>query len=40
VTPTAEPRSTATQAPEQETPALAPDATEPAERDRDISAQT
>ena len=40
VTPTAEPRSTATQAPENETPALAVDATEPAERDRDISAQT
>src|SRR5215207_5472630 len=39
VTPTAEPRSTA--APEQEeSPALAVDATEPAEPDRDISAQT
>lgn len=39
VTPTAEPRPTAT--PEQEeSPALAADATEPAERDRDISAQT
>src|SRR5215218_5219866 len=40
VTPTAEPRSTATQAPENETPALAVDATEPAQRDRDISTQT
>src|SRR5215216_4969394 len=39
VTPTAEPRPTAT--PEQdESPASAPDATEPAERDRDISTQT
>jgi hypothetical protein len=39
VTPTAEPRPTAT--PEQEeSPALAVDATEPAEPDRDISAQT
>jgi hypothetical protein len=39
VTPTAEPRPTAT--PEQdESPAPAADATEPAERDRDISAQT
>jgi len=40
VTPTAEPRSTPTREPETEPPALAGDATEPAEPDRDISAQT
>jgi hypothetical protein len=42
VTPTAEPRSTATREPEDESSSLAvdADATEPAEPDRDISAQT
>jgi hypothetical protein len=40
VTPTAEPRSTATREPEDEAPAAAVEATEPAEPDRDISAQT
>jgi hypothetical protein len=40
VTPTAEPRPTATREQEEESPALAVDATEPAEPDRDISAQT
>jgi hypothetical protein len=40
VTPTAEPRPTATGEPEQESPSLAVDATAPAEPDRDISAQT
>ena len=40
VTPTAEPRSTATPEPEEESPAVAGDATEPAEPDRDISAET
>ena len=40
VTPTAEPRPTATRESEEEAPPLAGDATEPAEPDRDISAQT
>jgi len=40
VTPTTEPRSTATREPEQEPPSLAVDGTEPSEPDRDISAQT
>ncbi len=40
MTPTAEPGPTATREPEQESPALAVDATAPAEPDRDISAQT
>jgi hypothetical protein len=40
VTPTAEPRPTATQEPQEESPARAGEATEPAEPDRDISAQT
>ena len=40
VTPTAAPRPTSTREPEQEAPAPAGNATEPAERDRDISAQT
>src|SRR5918997_1844255 len=40
VTPTAEPRTTATAEPEEESPAVAGDATEPAEPDRDISAET
>ena len=40
VTPTAEPRSTATREPDEESPSLAAEATEPAEPDRDISAQT
>src|SRR5215204_74012 len=40
VTPTAEPRSVATEEPEEESPSRAAEATEPAEPDRDISAQT
>jgi hypothetical protein len=40
VTPTAEPRSMATREPEAESPSGAVEATEPAEPDRDISAQT
>src|SRR5918993_3917044 len=40
VTPTAEPRSTATGESEEEAPAPAVDATEPAEPDRDISVET
>ena len=40
VTPTAEPRSVATEEPEEESPSGAAEATEPAEPDRDISAQT
>jgi hypothetical protein len=40
VTPTAEPRPTAIRESEEEAPPLAGDATEPAEPDRDISAQT
>jgi hypothetical protein len=40
VTPTAEPRSTATPEPEEEAPAQTVDATAPPEPDRDISAQT
>jgi hypothetical protein len=40
VTPTAEPRSTATPKPAAESPSRAVDATQPAEPDRDISAQT
>jgi hypothetical protein len=40
VTPTVEPRSTATPEPEEESPSRAVDATTPPEPDRDISAQT
>jgi hypothetical protein len=40
VTPTAEPRPTATQEPQEESPAGAGEATEPAEPDRDISSET
>src|SRR5215218_1033303 len=40
VTPTAEPQTTATAESEEETTSIAVDATEPAEPDRDISAQT
>ena len=40
VTPTTEPRSTATREPESESPSRADTATEPAEPDRDISAET
>lgn len=40
VTPTAEPRSTATREPEKESPSQGVAATEPSEPDRDISAQT
>src|SRR5215212_7695195 len=40
VTPTAEPRSTTTPTPAEESPSRAVDATQPSEPDRDISAQT